>query len=433
MIGVRSKASYMAHRFWSDQTQPDICADVKAMVRDGRSGLTARGVRCLSWYDQTLRYRTARLRRAPRREDFAMAKLTSIGPGFYRIPLPVVLSDSTHGLIPAFELNTVRVRDADGAEGVGYTFTVGRNGAAIDAILTREMPDIFDGEEADHIERLWQKGWWALHYGGRGGPTVLAMSAFDCALWDLKAKRAGLPLWNFLGGYDPRVPCYAGGIDLDLSADALLRQTEGNLAKGFRAIKMKVGRPKLSEDVERVAAMRAHLGADFPLMVDANMKWGVDEAIRAARALQPHDLTWVEEPPIPDHPAGHARIVREGGLPIAAGENLRSLWEFKAYIAAGAVTYPEPDVTNCGGVTPFMKIARLAEAFNLPVTSHGAHNVTVHLLAACPNRSFLEAHGFGLERYIAEPLTIEDGVALAPDRPGHGIAFDWAALAKVAA
>jgi L-alanine-DL-glutamate epimerase-like enolase superfamily enzyme len=288
-----------------------------------------------------------------------------------------------------------------------------------------------EGEEADTIEALWQKAWWALHYGGRGGPTVLALSAFDMALWDLKARRAGWPLWKLLGGFDPRVPAYAGGIDLDLPLDDLLRQTDGNLAKGFRAIKMKVGRKNLFEDVERVGAMRKHLGDGFPLMVDANMKWGVDEAIRAARALQPYDLTWLEEPTIPDDPAGHARIVREGGLPIAAGENLRSLWEFKLYIAGGGVTYPEPDVTNCGGITPFMKIAHLAEAFNLPVTSHGAHDVTVHLLAACPNRAYLEAHGFGLDRYIAEPLRIENGVALAPDRPGHGITFDWAGLEAI--
>jgi L-alanine-DL-glutamate epimerase-like enolase superfamily enzyme len=362
-----------------------------------------------------------------------MARLTSIEPGFYRIPLPTVLTDSTHGEMKAFELNTVRLRDADGAEGTGYTFTVGRNGGAIDSVLTREMTELMAGEDADTIERLWLKAWWALHYGGRGGPTVLALSAFDMALWDLKARRANLPLWRLLGGYDPRVPCYAGGIDLDLPLDDLLRQTDGNLAKGFRAIKMKVGRKNLFEDVERVAAMRQHLGQGFPLMVDANMKWGVDEAIRAARALQPFDLTWLEEPTIPDDPAGHARIVREGGLPIAAGENLRTLWEFKLYIAGGGVTYPEPDVTNCGGVTPFMKIAHLAEAFNLPVTSHGAHDVTVHLLAACPNRSYLEAHGFGLERYIAEPLRIEDGVALAPERPGHGIEFDWKGLEKIRA
>jgi L-alanine-DL-glutamate epimerase-like enolase superfamily enzyme len=115
------------------------------------------------------------------------------------------------------------------------------------------------------------------------------------------------------------------------------------------------------------------------------------------------------------------------------GENLRTLWEFKQYIATGAVTYPEPDVTNCGGVTPFMKIAHLAEAFNMPVTTHGAHDVTVHLLGACPNRSFLEAHGFGLERYIAEPLKIEEGFAIAPNRPGHGIEFHWAGLDRIRA
>jgi L-alanine-DL-glutamate epimerase-like enolase superfamily enzyme len=362
-----------------------------------------------------------------------MPRITSIEPGFYRIPLPTVLTDSMHGEMRAFELNTVRLRDADGAEGVGYTFTVGRNGAAIDAILTREFPEIMDQEEADHVERLWHKAWWALHYGGRGGPTVLAISAFDMALWDLKAKRAGLPLWNYLGGFDPKVPCYAGGIDLDLPLDKLLRQTDDNLGKGFRAIKMKVGRKRLSEDVERVDAMREHLGEGFPLMVDANMKWTVDGAIRAARAFRDFDLTWLEEPTIPDDPSGHARIVREGGLPVAAGENLRTLWEFKQYIAGGGVTYPEPDVTNCGGITPFMKIAHLAEAFNMPVTTHGAHDVTVHLLAACPNRSYLEAHGFGLERYIAEPLRIEDGLALAPDRPGHGIAFDWQGLERTRA
>jgi L-alanine-DL-glutamate epimerase-like enolase superfamily enzyme len=245
----------------------------------------------------------------------------------------------------------------------------------------------------------------------------------------LKAKRAQLPLWKLLGGHDPRVPCYAGGIDLELPLDDLLRQTDYNLARGFRAIKMKVGRRLLAEDVTRVGAMRGHLGDGFPLMVDANMKWSADQAIRAARALAPYDLTWLEEPISPDDAVGHARVLREGGLPIAAGENLHSLWEFRHLIAAGGVTYPEPDVTNCGGVTVFMKIAHLAEAFNLPVTSHGAHDVTVHLLAAVPNHSYLEAHGFGLDRFIAEPLLIRDGCALAPDRPGHGVAFDWNALA----
>ncbi|MFZ9252435.1 MAG: enolase C-terminal domain-like protein, partial [Hylemonella sp.] len=202
----------------------------------------------------------------------------------------------------------------------------------------------------------------------------------------------------------------------------------GNQAKGFRAIKMKVGRPKLSEDVARVQAMRDLLGQDFALMADANMRWSADEAIRAARALQDCDLVWLEEPTIPDDIAGHVRILRDGGLPVATGENMHTLHEFHTMIAAGGVSYPEPDVTVIGGVTGFMKVARLAEAANLPVTSHGAHDITVHCLAACPNRSYLEAHGFGLDRYIAQALKIEDGCAIAPDRPGHGIEFDWEQL-----
>ena len=362
-----------------------------------------------------------------------MARIARIESGLYRIPLPHVLTDSTHGAMRAFELLTTRVRDGDGAEGVGYTFTVGRNGGAVLSVLRQEIAEVVAGQDADRIEFLWNKVWWATHYGGRGGPTVLALSAFDMALWDLKARRAELPLWTLLGGHDPRVSCYAGGIDLDLPLDALLRQTDDNLGRGFRAIKMKVGRDRLAEDVERVRAMRGHLGDGFPLMLDANMRWTVAEAVRAARAFAPYDPVWLEEPIPPDDVAGHASVLTQGGLPVAAGENLRTLWDFRDLIASGGVSYPEPDVTNCGGVTAFMKVAHLAEAFGLPVTSHGAHDATVHLLAAVPNRSYLEAHGFGLDRYIAEPLRIEEGFALAPDRPGHGIAFDWDALAALPA
>ncbi len=232
------------------------------------------------------------------------------------------------------------------------------------------------------------------------------------------ARRLNMPLWRMLGGFDSAVPCYAGGIDLEFTLDALLKQTDGNLEKGFRAIKMKVGRARLSEDADRVKAMRAHLGADFPLMVDANMRWTVDESIRAARAFRGSNLTWLEEPTIPDDVAGHTRIVREGGVPIATGENLHTLHEFTQMIAAGGVTFPEPDVTNCGGITVFMKVAHLAEAYNLPVTSHGAHDLTVHLLAALPNRSYLEVHGFGLDRYIERPIAIRDGFAICAGNAG---------------
>jgi L-alanine-DL-glutamate epimerase-like enolase superfamily enzyme len=360
-----------------------------------------------------------------------MARIDAVEVGHYRIPLDTALTDSTHGTMTAFELISVRVRDGDGAQGVGYTYTTGHNGAAIHATLRHAVADIVMAEDADRIEHLWNKVWWALHYGGRGGAAVLAQSALDIALHDLRAQRAKLPLWKMLGGHDPKVPCYAGGIDLDLDVAALLKQTDGHLGRGFRAVKMKVGRDRMSEDVAKVAAMRKHLGEGFPLMVDANMKWTADEAIRRARAFQAYDLVWLEEPTIPDDVAGHARIAREGGIPLATGENFRTLWEFKQMIAAGGVSYPEPDVTNCGGISVFMKVAHLAEAYNLPVTSHGAHDLTVHLLAACPNRSYLEAHGFGLDHYIAHPMQLTDGCATAPDRPGHGIIFDWKALERL--
>jgi L-alanine-DL-glutamate epimerase-like enolase superfamily enzyme len=357
-----------------------------------------------------------------------MSTIAQLQADHYLIALPVVLSDSTHGAMSHFELITARVRDGDGAEGLGYTYTVGTNGAAIHATIARDLAPRLHGARTDLTEALWQRMWWATHYGGRGGAAAMAIAAVDIALWDLKARRHGVPLWTLLGGFDPNVPCYAGGIDLDFPLDRLLAQTDDSLRKGFRAIKMKVGRARLSEDVARVQAMREHLGDDFPLMVDANMRWSPDQAIRAARALLPFGPVWLEEPTIPDDVEGHARVVHEGGLPVAAGENLRTLYEFKQMIAAGAVTFPEPDVTVCGGVTGFMKVARLAEAYNLPVTSHGAHDITVHLLAAAPNRSYLEAHGFGLDRYIEHPLEIRDGFAIAPERPGHGIAFDWKRL-----
>ena len=347
----------------------------------------------------------------------------------FSIPLPETLSDSTHGEMSFFELVCVRIRDQDGAEGMGYTYTVGTTANAILSLIRDDLSSLVVGADASKIEDLWQRMWWHLHYAGRGGAASFALSAIDIALWDLKAKRTAQPLWRLLGGHNPEVLAYAGGIDLFFPLEKLLAQTQANLDKGFHAIKMKVGRDKLNEDLARVAAMRDFLGPDFPLMVDANMRWRVDQAIRAARALAEYRLVWLEEPTIPDDPLGHGRIAREGGLPIAAGENLHTLYEFRNLIAAGGVDFPEPDVSNCGGITVWMKVAHLAEANNLPVTSHGVHDLHVHLLAAVPNKSYLEVHGFGLERFIASPMCLTDtGHAIAPERPGHGVEFDWAGL-----
>ncbi len=358
-------------------------------------------------------------------------KIEKLEARLYHIPLPSVLTDSTHGEMRHFAVVTVRLRTDDGAEGIGYTYTVGKTGgSAIRTLILDDLKSTLIGLDPRRVEQIWEKMWWTLHYVGRGGIASFAIAAVDIALWDLKSKLAGEPLWRFLGGHAKRVKAYAGGIDLELSLDELRSQTKDNLDRGFRAIKMKVGRESVAEDVERVAAIREFLGPDIPLMVDANMRWTVEQAIRAARAFGKYDLVWFEEPTNPDDIEGNRRIEREGGIPVASGENLHTIYEFEKMIADGGISFPEPDVSNIGGITSWLKVARIAEAYNRPVTSHGVHDLHVHLLAAVPNASYLEVHGFGLEAYLRHPLAIKNGYAEAPDRPGHGIEFDWDALAE---
>ena len=353
-------------------------------------------------------------------------KISLVQAEQYNIPLPEVLTDSMHGEMHYVGLVVVRIKTDSGQAGVGYTYTVGtEGGSAICAMIRDDLAPMLNDADPRRVEQLWEKMYWQLHYVGRGGIASFAMAAVDIALWDLKAKAANEPLWRFLGGHDSQARVYAGGIDLLMPLDQLAKQTDENLERGFRAIKMKVGREKLSEDVERVSAMRKLLGPDILLMVDANMKWTADQAIKASRAFADFDVYWLEEPTIPDDVEGHRRVRSEGALPVATGENLHTIYEFQKMIAGNAVSFPEPDVSNIGGITPWLKVAKMAEAYNLPVTTHGVHELHVHLLAAVPNASLLEAHGFGLDRYTTGPVAIRDGWAIAPDRPGHGVEFDW--------
>jgi L-alanine-DL-glutamate epimerase-like enolase superfamily enzyme len=346
----------------------------------------------------------------------------------YRIPLRTAMTDAVHGEMTHFEVVMVRLETDQECEGWGYTYTIGHGGVALQSLIERELKPILIGADPRCIEQLWERMWWHLHYIGRGGLPVFAIAAVDIALWDLKGHKESEPLWRLLGGYSGTAKAYAGGIDLHLDMDGLLKQTQANLDHEFRAIKMKVGRDRLSEDVERVAAVRDLIGPDIPLMVDANMRWTAEKAIRAAQQFREFDIYWLEEPTIPDDFKGHARIAKEGGVPVAAGENLHTIYEFRNMIQDGGIAFPEPDVSNIGGITNWVRVAKLAYAHNLPVTTHGVHELHLHLLAAVPNPSYLEVHGFGLERFMLNPPALVDGVMTAPNKPGHGVEFDWQAL-----
>ena len=355
--------------------------------------------------------------------------IAEVVTGHYRIPLPRVLSDSTHGEIRAFELVTVRLRDEQGLEGVGFTYTVGHGGSAIRELIDTELAPLLCGLDTRRHELVWQRMWWRLHYVGRGGIAGFALSAVDIALADLRGKRCGEPLWRLLGGASDRVAAYAGGVDLEFTEDELLAEIDEYLAEGFRAVKIKVGRENLEEDIERVRAVRRKLGFGFALMIDANMQWTLHTATRAVQALRDQSLFWIEEPIEPDDEDGHRQLAMLG-VPIATGENLHTEAEFERMARRGGVSVLQPDVTNIGGVTGWMRVACAAGARNLPVSSHGAHDIHVHLLAAVPNSSLLEVHRFGLERFLKRPLHLRDGCAVPPEEPGLGLDFTWEALAS---
>jgi len=356
--------------------------------------------------------------------------IVSIATKHFRLPLTHPMTDAMHGNMTHFEVVMVQIETDQGLQGTGYTYTIGLGGEAIRSLIDKELKPMLIGTDPANISLLWEKMWWRLHYVGRGGLVSFAISAVDIALWDLKGRCENLPLWKLLGGYSGQAKAYAGGIDLQLSTEELLEQTQKNLEKGFRAIKMKVGCPNLREDVERVAAVRDLIGPDMPLMVDANMRWTVEAAIKAARRFREYGVYWLEEPTIPDDFEGHARIANEGGLPIATGENLHTVYEFDHMLNIGKVAFPEPDVSNIGGITNWMRVAQMAYAKNLDVTTHGVHELHLHLLAAIPNASYLEVHSFGLERFIKNPPALVEGVMTASNDAGHGIEFDWESLNK---
>ena len=362
-----------------------------------------------------------------------MPKIADLRVDLYRVPLPEPIEAYAAGVMTAFDMVTARITDSDGVEGVGYTVMHAGQGASIAAICDQPFREVIEGEDPDLIEDLWRQMYRRCHYAGRGGPVSFALAAIDTALWDLKGRRLGTPLWRLLGGAEEKVRAYAGNIDLNFPVQKLVEGGLKSVEEGFHSVKMRLGRKTLAEDAARVAAMRDALPDHIELMADANEAWRVDQTVRAMHMLREYDLVWLEEPISPDNIEGYRHLRSLGLIPLAAGENLHTLPEFAAHFAAGGIDLPEPDLTTCGGITPFMKVARLAEAHGLPVMSHGAHDLHIHCLAAAPNAAYLEWHAFGLDRFMAEPLEVLDGYATAPDRPGHGIDFDWNMLAPLSA
>jgi L-alanine-DL-glutamate epimerase-like enolase superfamily enzyme len=328
------------------------------------------------------------------------------------------------------ETPIVRIHDDAGGIGTGYTYTIGTGGTAVVEMIARYLAPRLIGRDPARVEAIWRDLLFHTHATTVGAITALALAAIDTALWDLRCRRAGLPLHVVAGGAQTRVPVYTteGGW-LHLETAALVEDALRAQAVGFKGCKLKVGRAP-AEDRARLEAVRQAVGQGFEVMVDANQSFTPGEALRRAKMLEPLDLGWLEEPMPADDVAGHAQLAAGTSIPVAVGESLYSIGQFRDYLQRGAASVVQVDVARIGGITPWLKVAHMAEAFNVPVSPHFLMELHVSLSAAVPNGRWVE-HIPQLDPLTTERMRIKDGFAVPSDAPGLGIAWDWDAIERM--
>ncbi|MGO4354706.1 mandelate racemase/muconate lactonizing enzyme family protein [Rhizobium sp. RAF36] len=326
------------------------------------------------------------------------------------------------------ETPIVTITDSDGATGIGYSYTIGTGGSSIMRLLSDHLVPLLIGEDADCIEAIWRKMEFATHATTIGAITALALAAVDTALWDLRAKKQGLPLWKLAGGAKDSCPLYTteGGW-LHIEKEALVEDALLAKSKGFSGSKVKIGKPHGAEDYTRLSAVRAAVGDGFEIMTDCNQGFMVDEVIRRAARLKELDLAWIEEPLPADDLDGHIRLSRSTTTPIAVGESIYSIRHFREYMQKGACSIVQVDVARIGGITPWLKVAHAAEAFDIPVCPHFLMELHVSLVCAVQNGKYVE-YIPQLDQLTTKGMEIRDGRAIAPSEPGLGISWDWQAI-----
>jgi L-alanine-DL-glutamate epimerase-like enolase superfamily enzyme len=302
---------------------------------------------------------------------------------------------------------------------------VGRSLASNNEIITNQLAPRIQGMNPFHIEAIWDRMYRFNRKPVAKGPYISAMGAVDIAIWDIIGKALNKPVCEVLGVFSERVRVYAAGgyYEEGKGIRELVKEMEGYVAEGFRAVKMKVGGEPMDVDAERVRAVREAIGPKIDLMIDANNRWTAFEAIHFGHMVEKYNPYWFEEPVEPDDFAGSARVRQELRIPVASGENEFTRWGARDLIQANAVDILQCDTVLCGGISEGRKIANLASAYHIPVSPHGSPHMSVHLLASLPNALIMETYPAVESQYnLALPLfPVKDGYIEVPKKPGIGI------------
>ena len=316
----------------------------------------------------------------------------------------------------------------DGSAGVGFSYSKRAGGPGQYAHAAEVAGELL-GQDPSDVQRLWTHLVWAGASVGRSGLATQAIAALDIALWDLKAKRAGLPLAKLLGAHRDAVPAYntSGGF-LSSSLEEVLANAGRSVESGIGGIKIKVGHPDAKVDLERVAAVRSAVPDHVKVMVDANQQWDRVAAVRICRELEQYGLTWIEEPLDAYDAEGHAQLAATLDTPVATGEMLTSPAEHLELLRLRSVDFIQPDAARVGGITQFLKIAARGVEAGVGLAPHFAMELHVHLAAAYEHQAWVE-HFDWLEPLFEERLTVRDGVMEVPRRPGLGVTLSEQARA----
>ena len=320
------------------------------------------------------------------------------------------------------------IETEEGHSGLGFSYSKRAGGPGMYA-HAREVADAIIGENPADIGRIWNKLVWAGASVGRSGLSTQAIAAIDIALWDLKAKRAGLPLGRLLGAWRDGVPSYntSGGF-LSSPLEEVLENVEKSIASGIGGIKIKVGHPDAKVDLTRLDAVAKQIDGRVALMVDANQQWDRPTALRMSRAMEQYGLVWIEEPLDAYDIEGHAALAAAIDTPIASGEMLVSAPEHFAMIDARAVDFIQPDAARVGGITQFQRVTARAEQAGLMMAPHFAMEIHVHVSAAYPHNAWVE-HFDWLDPLFNERQILENGLMMLSERPGLGVTLSEQARA----